>query len=347
MTQDIQKTRVAVLFGGPSAEHQVSLRSAYNVINAMDRERFDILPIAIDRDGKWYHCPLELGLEHVDDPRRVQIRQGLNPVHLSPGGGTNAFEVIGESEIGSGVDVVFPVLHGPLGEDGGVQGLLRCIGVPFVGSSTLGSALCMDKDLSKRILLHEQLPTCSYMCLRSGEELPSYEQVIDQLGTPVFVKPANMGSSVGVSKVKSSDEWTKSVKEAFAYDDKILVERFVPGRELEVAVLGNHTPKPSVIGSYESKYIDENGAGFEAPANLDPKKRDELIDYALKAYKALECRGLARVDFFLTAKGDLYINEVNTLPGFNSISMYPKLWALSGLNYTDLITQLIDLALER
>ncbi|HYF10228.1 MAG TPA: D-alanine--D-alanine ligase family protein, partial [Candidatus Paceibacterota bacterium] len=252
--------------------------------------------------------------------------------------------------------VVFPILHGPMGEDGTVQGLLTLAGVPFVGSGVLGSAVGMDKDAMKRLLRDAGLPIAKFVTLRASEKRPAYAAVARKLGKILFVKPANMGSSVGVSKVRNAKEFAAALDKAFEYDSKILIEEFIPAREVECAVLGNEEPIASVVGeiipthefySYEAKYLDENGAALEVPAKIPQALSRKIQKMAVEVFKVLSCEGLGRVDFFLTEKGRIYVNEINTIPGFTSISMYPRLFSASGISYPDLIDRLIQLALER
>ena len=258
-------------------------------------------------------------------------------------------------DAGRGIDVVFPVLHGPFGEDGTVQGLLRLADVPFVGAGVLGSAVGMDKDVMKRLLRDAGIPVGKFITLRAGDKL-SFKDAKKKLGSPLFVKPANLGSSVGVSKVRTETEFKKAVKEAFQFDTKVIVEEFIEGREIECSVLGNDDPIASVPGeiilhddfySYDAKYIDENGASLEIPAKLDAKTRKLVQETAVRTFKALECEGMGRVDSFVTKDGRVVVNEINTIPGFTSISMYPKLWEASGISYSKLVDKLIQLAIER
>ena len=344
------KLRVGIIFGGKSAEHEVSLQSARNVCDAIDRTAFEPVLIGIEKSGKW--C-LAGGASMLED--------GGKPVALVPEGGgllagsppAGKDSVSGESQK---LDAVFPILHGPFGEDGTVQGLLKLAGVPFVGSSVLGSAVGMDKDIMKRLFRDAGIPMGDFLCIRRHEKPPSFAVVVEKLGNPVFVKPANMGSSVGISKASSDGEFSAALNEAFRYDTKVIVEEFIAGREIECAVLGNENPMASIPGeiipkhdfySYDAKYLDENGAVLEVPAKLDPGIVASVQELSIKAFRVLGCEGLSRVDFFLCKDGHLLINEINTMPGFTKISMYPKLWEASGIGYTELISRLIRLAIER
>jgi D-alanine-D-alanine ligase len=254
-----------------------------------------------------------------------------------------------------GIDVVFPVLHGPFGEDGTVQGLLKLANLPFVGAGVLGSAVGMDKDVMKRLLRDAEIPVGKFLVFQRGDTL-SYGKIKKQLGLPLFVKPANLGSSVGISKVSKKREFRAAIDEAFRYDNKVIIEEYIDGREIECSVLGNDEPAASLPGeivvrhdfySYDAKYIDDQGARLEIPAKLSRSVIRKIRKIAVRAYKALCCEGMARVDFFVQANGRVLVNEINTIPGFTKISMYPKMWEASGLSYPRLIDRLIRLALER
>ena len=357
MIANNEKITVGIIFGGKSAEHEVSLQSAKNVYDAIDRSRFEPVLIGIDKNGVWRSTGGSLLLLNSSDPSRISLNPDGAPVALCPAsaGRLSTQAPSGQTTDSPKLDVIFPILHGPLGEDGTVQGLLKLAGVPFVGSGVLGSAVSMDKDVMKRLFRDSGIPIGKFLAFKSHEKIPPFAEITKALASPVFVKPANMGSSVGISKVKNEAEFEKAVKEAFKYDVKIIIEEFIPGREIECAVLGNENPKASVPGeiipthefySYDAKYIDENGARLEIPAKIDDDCKKRVQELAIKAFKTLCCAGLSRVDFFLKENGDVVINEINTLPGFTKISMYPKLWEASGIGYTELISRLIELALE-
>jgi D-alanine-D-alanine ligase len=253
------------------------------------------------------------------------------------------------------VDVVFPILHGPFGEDGTMQGLLKLANIPFVGAGVLGSAVGMDKDVMKRLLRDAGLPIASFLAIKEND-IPSFEEVAEKIGLPFFVKPANLGSSVGVNKVNDEKDFENAIREAFAFDRKIIIEENIDGREIECAVLGNDDPIASIPGeiisdhdfySYEAKYIDEHGAKIEIPAKLSDELIAKIQALAIKTFKTLDCEGMGRVDFFLKNDDEIIVNEINTIPGFTSISMYPKLWQASGISYPELIDRLIQLAFER
>ena len=310
-----KKIRVAILFGGKSAEHEVSIRSAKNVLASIDRKKYQVFPLKIGRDGK--------------------LRQLISFLEK--------------------VDVVFPVLHGPMGEDGTVQGLLKLADIPFVGAGVLGSAVGMDKDVMKRLLAEAKIKVADFLVFTKNSGI-KFSEVKKRLGLPIFVKPANLGSSVGISKARNEKEFRAAVRLAGKFDNKILIEKYIKGREIECSVLGNEKPIASLPGeiipthefySYEAKYIDENGARFEIPAHLSKKVIAEVRALAVRAFKVLCLEGMARVDFFLTPQNKVIINEVNTIPGFTNISMYPKLWAASGISQPELVDRLIMLAIER
>jgi D-alanine-D-alanine ligase len=309
------KTNVAVIYGGRTGEHEVSHRSAKSVIEAIDTEKYKVLHYVISKEGKW-------------SPRPIVPEPGGNP----------------------GVDVVFPVLHGTFGEDGTVQGLLELADLPYVGAGVMASAISMDKEMMKRVARERALPVVDYAIVHCTAT-PSL-----QFDFPMFVKPANLGSSVGISKVRNQQELEAAIELASAYDHKVIVERGITGRELECAVLGNDNPVASTpceilpsreFYDYDDKYLLDQ-AQTVIPADLSPEQTAEMQKLAVECYRAVECEGMARVDFLLeTATGKLYINEINTIPGFTSISMYPKMWEYSGLPMPKLIDRLIELALER
>ena len=341
-----KKINVAILFGGKSAEHEVSLRSAKNVIEALDKNKYNPILIGIDMSGRWLLNESSRELLQSNQPEEV----ALLPEHQ---GHIINFAKPGDKQ--QKIDVVFPILHGPFGEDGTVQGLLKLAGVPFVGAGVLGSAVGMDKDVMKRLLREAGLPIGKFISFKDFE-IPEYKKLVSELGSPFFIKPANLGSSVGVHKVKNIKDYENATSDALQYDRKIIAEEFIEGREIECSVLGNDEPIASVPGeiivnsefySYEAKYLDEKGATLQIPAKLSNEKSAEIQYLAVQTFKTLYCEGLGRVDFFLKKNGKVYVNEINTIPGFTSISMYPKLWEESGLKYSDLIGRLLDLAIER
>ena len=350
------KIRVALLFGGRSAEHDVSVLSAGNVFRALDSARYDVLPIAITRAGAWILCTLD------DGAFLTAVPESGPRVALMPGGSGRLLilsEDAGTTDASRAIDVVFPVLHGPFGEDGTVQGVAEIAGVAYVGSSVLGSAAAMDKDAAKRLMRDAGLPIARFLTIRPGET-PAFDAVTAELGRPVFVKPARLGSSVGVGKADSPEAFSAVVADAFRHDCKILVEECVRGREIECGVLegGDGALFVSLAGeivptnrhafySYEAKYLDADGAEIKVPAELPAETECEIRRLSAEAFRALGCEGMARIDFFLRQDGSLLINEVNTLPGFTTISMYPKVLEASGIPYPELVDRLIRHALAR
>ena len=353
----MSKLRVGIVFGGKSAEHEVSLQSAKNIIEAIDRDKFEVCLLGIDKQGQWHINDASNYLLNADNPELIALNRSDKKVALVPGAPAQQLIERDSSQALAQLDVIFPIVHGTLGEDGSLQGLLRMANIPFVGSGVLGSAVCMDKDVTKRLLRDAGLQVAKFVTLtRANRSRHSFASLREQLGLPMFIKPANQGSSVGVSKVNNQAEFDRAVELAFSYDHKVLVETAIKGREIECAVLGNDQPEASLCGeivvsdefySYETKYISTTGSRAEVPAQIAEDISARIRATALEAFIALECKGLARVDVFLTEAGEIIINEVNTLPGFTNISMYPKMWAASGLGYSQLITRLLELALER
>jgi D-alanine-D-alanine ligase len=351
------KQKILVLYGGRSGEHEVSLQSAASVIQNLDPERFEVIPVGIDKKGQWLFNDIRLLKEAK---KSLFFAKDAPVVQLS----SNSLVPL-QSGKQMKFDAVFPVMHGTYSEDGTIQGLLEIADVPYVGSGVLGSAVGMDKDVAKRLARDAEIPIVPFICLRAGtwkkEKANVAAQVKRELGFPAFVKPANLGSSVGVHKVKVESDLERALADAFQYDSKVLIEKAVNAREIEVSILENADPSlpplASVPGeiipkhefySYEAKYLDENGAGLEIPAKLDDAQIKKVQDIARRAFQVLECEGMARVDFLMDRiSGRFYFNEVNTIPGFTSISMYPKMWEASGVSYRDLLSRLIDLAVAR
>jgi len=349
------RLRVALLFGGRSAEHDVSVLSAGNVFRALDPARYEIVPIGITRTGAWLLGSVQGNAFPAAVPESGPL------VALIPGGSGRLLVVPeeGPADLSLVVDVIFPVLHGPFGEDGTVQGAAELAGVAYVGSGVLASAVAMDKDVAKRLMRDSGLPVARFLSFGLGET-PTFDKVTAELGSPVFVKPARLGSSVGVSKAGTQEEFTSAIAEAFQHDRKVLVEEYVRGREVECGVLEGEdgslmVSKPGEIVptgrysfySYEAKYLDEHGAEINVPADLSDGVREEVRKLSAEAFRALGCEGMARIDFFLCEDGKLLINEVNTLPGFTNISMYPKTLEASGVSYPELVDRLIRRARSR
>jgi len=350
-----RKLRVAILFGGKSAEHEVSLQSARNVAAALDRNKYEPVYIGVKKTGEW----LAPGVSERYLALTAKQQQTKGPeksreiVMMAPSGGGILTRDSGAVE--GKIDVVFPILHGPFGEDGTVQGLLKLADVPFVGAGVLGSAVGMDKDVMKRLLRDAGISIGKFIVLRSHEKM-QFADAKKELGLPMFVKPANLGSSVGVSKVHTEKEFKAALLHAFQFDTKVLIEEFINGREVECSVLGNDDPIASVPGeliighefySYEAKYLDADGATPRIPADLSKATSARVQELAIASFKALCCEGMGRVDSFVTKDDKVFVNEINTIPGFTNISMYPKMWEASGLPYSKLIDRLIELALER
>jgi len=341
------RTRVALLFGGRSGEHDVSVVSARSVHRALDTERYEIVPMAIDRDGLW-----------ADEAtsQRILNRSGDRADAVMAFHGTSRLD---RRLVENAIDVVFPVLHGPFGEDGTVQGMLELLDLPYVGCDTTSSAVCMDKGITKRLLRDAGLPTPPWVELDRWTWESDRDRVARaclDLSLPLFVKPSRLGSSVGISKVSEEHGLEQAVDAALSHGERVVVECGLDAREIEVAVLGNAAPRASVPGEvvpghefydYADKYLDD-ACELLAPANLDPSRADDIRDLAVRVFQLLGCQGMARVDLFLERDTDaVWVNEVNTIPGFTSISMYPRLWGLTGLPYPDLVDELVRLALER
>jgi len=357
-----KKIRVAVLLGGKSNEHSISVASAGGVMGALDSSKFELIPIGITKKGEF--VPFDV------DPKKLALSEGLQEIKFS--GETISFSFDGSKEIfltdskekrsSLGViDVVFPVLHGPFGEDGTIQGFLELAGIPYVGNGVLASAVAMDKQFSKTLFKVAGIPTPDFMVVTAKQMVNDPESAIEglkKLKLPVFVKPARAGSSVGISKVKNFDDLATAVADALEHDDKVIIEVGVSGREIECAVLQGRSDEPervSVAGEivvtgrefydFEAKYVDSDAAALTCPAKLSDQELQVMQTLARKAFRALGCTGLARVDFFLTKDGFL-LNEINTMPGFTSISMFPRCWAETGMDFTELVSELVELALE-
>ena len=354
------KIRIGILFGGRSGEHEVSLMSARSVLSVLDPQKYAVIQIGITHEGLW------LSGEQALDALSSGDTSHLDHVTLRAEPGDNTLYAIRETGKGTQLepittlDVIFPVLHGSFGEDGTLQGLLEMAGLAYVGAGVLGSSVCMDKALFKDLLIAHNLPTPAYRVFPRSMVKSNINEVInkvEQIGEyPLFVKPANMGSSVGVSKVNGRSDLMEGLLEACRFDRRVLVEKGINAREIEVSVLGNDNPQASIPGeiipsqefySYEAKYIDDRSE-LIIPAPLDPEALQFIREIAVKVYQAADCAGMSRVDFLVDKDtGEVYVNEVNTIPGFTKISMYPKLWEASGLSYSKLVDRLVELAFER
>jgi len=340
----MNKISVALVFGGRSTEHEISKLSAESIINQIDHSKYQLSLIKIDLNSEWWL----LGTDDLNDLSQAQ------KIHVEKSGDHGICKNA-KGETLAAIDVFFPILHGIYGEDGTIQGFFRMMDVAFVGCDVLASAACMDKDFTKRLLRDANIQIAPYLMATKGH-IPSYQEAQKALGDTLFLKPANMGSSVGVYKVDNEADYLRRIKEGLSLDKKVLIEMEIQGREIECAVLGNDNPKASTPGEivmnsdfydFESKYVDDQASSTIIPAKLNDETIRALKSMAINAYKVLECEGLARVDFFLTEDGKLMVNEINTMPGFTSISMYPKMWEASGISYPELIDILIQLALER
>jgi D-alanine-D-alanine ligase len=354
------KVHVGIIFGGRSGEHEISLRSARSIVEAIDRNTYDVSLIGIDRGGRW-HLLDEPAFRQLTATALAVVNGTGNEVTLLPAPGKG--ELIDPERPAVPIrrlDVIFPALHGTYGEDGTMQGFLELADIPYVGAGVLGSALGMDKDVQKRLLQAAGLPVVPFLAVTRNAWAADRQRItrhVTMFGLPLFVKPANLGSSVGISKVKTADALPAAVAAAFEYDDKIVIEKGLDAREIECAVLGNDAPEASVPGeicpqaefySYEAKYLDEHGAALKIPAPLSAAQTAAVRALAVQTFELLECTGMARVDFFLErATQTLYVNEINTIPGFTTISMYPKLWEASGVAYRELVHRLIELARQR
>lgn len=345
------KLNVALLFGGASPEHEISIISSRNVVKAIDLNQFNLHLIGIDKSGKWFAKTIE----ELETEDIVQVNQ--YSLMVSPGGGNQSI-TYNDGRAWQSIDVVFPLIHGSGGEDGSIQGLLKLLHLPYVGCDILSSAVCMDKAVTKEILSFHQIPNTPFKVVHKGlSELP-YADAIRDLGEILYIKPVNLGSSVGISKATDEKSYNEALKHAFQYDTKVLIEKGINGREIECAILGNQSniqasPVGEVITkkdkhsfyTYEAKYIDDQGSYLEIPAKISDVVQEKIRNIAIDTYTVLGCSGLARVDVFVEQNGNILVNEVNTIPGFTAISMYPKMWNAGGISYSQLILQLIELAI--
>ncbi len=352
------KLNLGLIFGGRSGEHEVSLQSARSISNAVDREKYNLYLLAVDKSGNWFLPDSNDYLYHPDDPAKISLKvRSDQQISLVPKGNLNRILKLSNGREMGTLDVVFPIIHGTFGEDGSLQGYMSMLNLPCVGADVIGSAIGMDKLVAKQLLIHEGIKVADYLVADNRTDIAKI--VVDaekKFGFPMFVKPAASGSSVGVAKVASSGELQAAITKALTYDRRVLIEEAIKGREIECAILGNDDLLASIPGeviprhefySYEAKYIDANGAQLDMPANIPEETVSRVKDMAAKTFKALLCSGMARVDMFLTESGELILNEINTLPGFTKISMYPKLMELSGVPYSELIDRLVNLAIER
>jgi D-alanine-D-alanine ligase len=370
----MKKIRVAVLYGGRSGEHEVSLVSAFSVVKNLDKTRFEIVPIGIDKKGHWWlndfnQLPLNGNVKSLplrtDSSSTFSVSRELMSQKVQENGCSENTVTDAQANHECAVDVVFPVMHGPLCEDGTMQGLLETFNIPYVGAAVLASAMAMDKDITKRLAGASHIPVVPYFAVKqtAWKHDPVFFEklIIEKFQYPVFVKPANLGSSVGIHKVKCREDLSAAVNDAFLYDSKIIIEKAINAREIELAVLENsHYGEAALVSvageiipslefySYDAKYKDGQGTKLVVPADLNADQLKQAQDIARRVFEIMECESMARVDLFLDKDtGEFYFNEVNTLPGFTEVSMYPKLWEASGIKYPDLLSHLIDLALAR
>lgn len=350
--QKMNKEKIAILYGGKSTEHEVSIRSARNIAKAIDQNKYELVLLAVAKTGEW----LLKSMEELNREDVVMLTENI--LALCPGSDQNIILLSKNEPLD--IDVIFPIIHGTGGEDGSLQGILKTLNIAFVGPGVIGSSLCIDKDIAKKVLRDAKIPSSKFLSYEYYEkDQIKYEVAQHELGLPMYIKPPNLGSSVGISKVTTKREFYEAIELAFKYDKKVLIEENIVGREIECAVLGNATPKASPVGqvvtigdshtfySYDAKYTDANGSVTVIPADIPEDEQDRIRTLAIETYQALQCEGMARVDVFLKENGEILVNEVNTLPGFTDISMYPKLWEAGGISYSDLITILLNLAKER
>lgn len=354
----MKKINIGLVFGGRSGEHEVSLQSAKSIYESLDKNKYNVFLIGVDKQGHWLLGNPANYLLNSGNPKLIALNKS-GSANIVPVNKTEKSELISlDSGLGLGkIDVFFPIIHGTYGEDGSLQGLFEMIDCAYVGSGVTGSALGMDKDVQKRLLTQAGIKTAKFMTVRKNQwSSKTLNDVIKIFAFPVFVKPANLGSSVGITKAHNLSELKKSVSDAFKYDTKILIEEYIKGREIECSVIGNEKPIVSLPGevlpthefySYEAKYIDENGAYLKIPADLPDGIIKRIQELAIKTFTCLECYGFARVDFFLTPENVVFVNEINTLPGFTKISMFPKLFGATGIEYAQLLDKLIGFALEK
>lgn len=352
------KINVGLIYGGRSGEHEVSLQSAKSIYEALDKNKYNVFLIGIDKKGHWLLGNPANYLLNAQNPKLISLnkKNSSSVAAVNKAENSEIISLDNGQKMGK-IDVFFPIIHGTYGEDGSLQGMLEMLNVAYVGAGVTGSALGMDKDVQKRLLKEAGINVANFLAIKKNHfNKNTIKEVLKKFAFPVFVKPANLGSSVGISKAHNEKGLKASIDDAFKYDTKILIEEYIKGREIECSVLGNDRPIASVPGeiiphhefySYEAKYIDENGAGSKIPADLSKEVTKKVQETAIKTFITLECTGFARVDFFLRPDNKLYVNEINTIPGFTKISMFPKLFGATGIPYSELLDRLINLALEK
>lgn len=352
----MDKINVAVLFGGKSAEHKISLLSAINIIKGLSKEKYNVIPIGINKKNDFLLFSKKNFIDFHDNPKKIRLAKNGNPITFEFGDKKRIHNLKTKWK-SQKIDVIFSILHGTFGEDGKSQGLFEMLGIPYVGAGVLSSAIGFDKDFSKRLWQSEGLAVAKFIVIRKIDQGKiSYTSLSKKLGSPFFIKPANAGSSLGVHKVTTKQEFVGLQKDAFRYDNKIICEEMIVGREMECSIIGNEKPEASLPGeiitnndfySYKLKYLDEDSVELVVPAKLSNKTIKTIQNISIEAYKTIGCEGMARVDGFLLKNGSYILNEINTLPGFTNISMYPKLLEVSGLSYSKILDKLIVLATER
>lgn len=351
----MKKINIGIFFGGRSVEHEISLISAKNIIDTIDKNKYNVIPVGINKNGEFFFYKDKNCILNSDNAKKVHLGENGIPITFSF---NKNKELVGifDKNLKIKTDVAFPVLHGSYGEDGTIQGLFEMANIPYVGTGVLGSAIGMNKDVAKKLLENSGIKTAKYLVFNISEKKQiKFSYIISRLGCPFFMKPTNSGSSVGVYKIKTQNDFNKKINEIFKLCDKIMCEEMIVGREIECSVLGSGNPIASLSGevipsyefySYEAKYLDEDGAKLKAPANLPKEVVRKIQETAIKIFKLLGCKGMARVDGFIKENGDYIFSEVNTIPGFTKISMYPKLWEISKIPQTKLIDKLIQIALD-
>lgn len=346
----MKKLRIALIFGGLSSEHEVSIRSARTIYAGLNGNKYEVIPFGIGLDGRWLSLSDSKAVLDNSDKKRAEAKNGDNLIG-------KFIEMAQSPDASIKLDAAFPIVHGTFGEDGSLQGLFRLINIPYVGPDVLGSAVCMDKDVAKRLLLEAGVPCAPYECVHSHQiNALNVDQVVKKLGLPLFIKPANQGSSVGVCKVTEAEKLVPALKYASQFDRKIIIEKFIKGREIECSVMGNEHPEAAVPGeiipgaefySYDAKYSSSSQSETQIPAKLDQRTAEQIRSLAVRCFEVLGCEGMARVDFFVEESNKIWLNEVNTIPGFTSISMYPKMWEAAGVSLSALLDRLVSLAIDR
>ncbi len=349
-----KKFKIAVIFGGESPEHEISLLSAKNVINLINPDKYDVILIGITKQGEWGLYQKDQAFKHIESADTITLGKPDSHLAILPGKNGGIISLTTQKIIK--LDLVLPIIHGVTCEDGALQGTLELAGIPFASCNILGASIGMDKEIMKKLLLHEGLNVAKFLIFYKHQKTQIiFTEISKKLGLPFFVKPVNTGSSIGISKIENETEFHKAINLAFKYDSRIIIEQNIKGREIECAIIGNENPSASLIGeiiphdtfySYKAKYLDPKGAILKYPLNFPEKLNKKIQNTAIKAYKALYAKDFARVDMFLTENEEIYINEINTIPGFTNISMFPKLWEASGVSQPELVEKIILMGME-